>query len=839
MLTLAQGLRRSFWGIVGIVAFQTVWAANPPGGQTRTQIPLHFWEWDSPSVLGSVTAFEPLESVDGVPGGRMYVQFQRGLAAQPKGSLWYGEVEFTLPTTSFLRNTDWNTRYRVSVDVRIGPGLVNAFRHHRARLFLVDHHGKRQYLPNNFIGLRPPETNGWIELHGRPATNMPMPLGFTDAGFRADQIVSIGVNVEAGGKEGEFQEDWIELRNLVLEDIGTQEVQSLLPDAQVIREEPLRAKRLEQRWRRQFGTAPHEGRSIYGVNLAWPSTRAPDGHLFQLYGSYLEARWTAFGQHWDLARNPQVVDSLRKDFREIRELFGPQAIVRIFLFADLRSGIDFDKTGVPVGFTPIALQSMDTLFRLALEEQVALMPVVFDFLMADGKSSPHFPGDWLGGEAAHLITNPRARAAMVDLIGQLAARYLNHPALLVWDIMNEPENAVAVVTPEHWIDLQIFLRDAVDAVQAQGELATVGHRNPVDARDHFRGVLRTSLGQVHYYPNLETRPAPFGLDTPQEPVFGQVPGGWGEAPARPGQIDDDMQAGRNGNSAYFLFWSWRGDDENADGFKVRAYRDEIGRALRNHGPIPYVFTMDDFPMWFVTDPQERLDAYQVYRERLDAHGVKGVLFLNGAGLDESHERAREWSSMEAFRKDGHLLANHGARHKPLSQVTWEEFWQDALAGEKSLNESAPGWQESAYFYRFPNSDWGSQPEFSCQQVTKRLGATILPVSADLKDFSYAERYHHALDTESRSAIAQEAFDILEQGVENVRTRRIALSQSAEHPEIFIMHSTRFARDQMDDVLTALEKRGVRWISPLQAKLDSYRAKPGRCVPDCRLTQACR
>src|SRR5688572_19292658 len=105
--------------------------------------------------------------------------------------------------------------------------------------------------------------------------------------------------------------------------------------------------------------------------------------------------------------------------------------------------------------------------------------------------------------------------------------------------MNEPENAAAVVTLEHFEDLQTFLAEAVDAIHRAGELATIGHRNPLDAEAFMRGRVATDLGQAHYYPWLETRPAPFGLDARPTDAFGAIPGGWGEAPVRPGFVADD------------------------------------------------------------------------------------------------------------------------------------------------------------------------------------------------------------------------------------------------------------------------------------------------------------
>ncbi len=807
------------------------------GGSAQAEM-LPFWNWGAPQLTQSVKKAVAAPDLDGEPGLKLDVQLGRGRTS--RGADWMGEALWLLPSDLTLRATDWNTRYRVSLEIRIGAGLVNTFRSHRARLFLVDEAGKRQYLPNQYVGTRPEATRGWILLSGRPATGMPIPLGFTDEGFRADRVRSVGVNFEAGGRPGESLRDWVEMRRLQVEEVGTEQVRRLPVDPAVISTEKERAEKVRVRWRELFGAEPGRGRSIYGVNLAWPSTRSPDGQLLQLYGSFLEAVEPWYGRYWDLARNDDVAASLRSDFQSIRQTFGQQAIVRIFLFADLHSGIEMDEQGIPRRFTPVALASLDRLFALAREEQVVLLPTIFDFLMADGKANPvDARHPFWGGEAPHLMTDPTARTAMVRLIGELAARYRNEPALLAWDVMNEPENATAVVTPEHLVDLQIFLRDAVDAIQAQGVLATVGHRNPFDARDFFRGVVRTSLGQTHYYPNLETRPAPFGLDLPMREVFGDLPGGWGELPARAGGISDDFGSMRRGGADYVLFWSWRGDDENADGFEVRSRAAEIRSAIHEHGYIPYVFTMDDLPMWFVTDPAERLRAYARYRDELSARMIRGVFFINGAGLDESARPGDEWAFMEELREWGHFLGNHGAHHKPLSEVSWDVFWADTLAGVASLDAAAPGWRAATHYYRFPNSEWGQSPEESCRELKRAFGVRILPVTADLQDYRYAERYHFAQGESERGSVVREALSHLDTQARRIRERRMRASREPGQAEYLIVHSTRFMFDNIMTVLEELEKRGARWVAPDFADATQITPEPGACVPACRGRGECR
>jgi len=147
-------------------------------------------------------------------------------------------------------------------------------------------------------------------------------------------------------------------------------------------------------------------------------------------------------------------------------------------------------------------------------------------------------------------------------------------------VMNEPENAAAAVTLEHFADLQRLQVAVVDAIHAAGELATVGHRNTEDAARFARGRVASDLGQAHYYPLLDTRPNPTPFATPMGPAFGPLPAGWGEAQARPGKIAGQIQEARGAGHRYLLLWSWRGHEPTGDGFAVKPYAAELGTALQ-------------------------------------------------------------------------------------------------------------------------------------------------------------------------------------------------------------------------------------------------------------------
>jgi hypothetical protein len=523
-------------------------------------------------VSGGVESF----TAAGASGGTLHVRLRGSMRGAPDKS---GELLFDLRRTP-LAQRSWNNRAHLEAQLRVstafvGDGKRNWQRPHRARLFLEDARRRRLYLPNRAIVDRPRSTDGWLALGGLVTIDVPMPLGLVDQGFDPARVTGLGINVEAFNREGETVSGEIEVRALRVT-FGAPAAARVLPaDPAVAAGEGARATRMQAHLSERCGLGPRE--MAVGVNLAWPAVRAPDGKSIQLYGRLLDAGPEAWwGRHFDLG-DEGVAASVRADFRAIRATFGARAPVRLWLFADGRTGLVFAGNGVAV--TDRARANMAVLLRLAEEEQVVLIPVLLDFGLADGVARSGPDGVWPVAEHTELVTDPGKRSQLVAALESFMRPFADHRAILAWDVMNEPDNAAAVVVPEHFADLQALVRDLVDAVHRAGGLATVGHRNAYEPRRFWRGRVADDLGQVHYYPLVETRPnpAPFGVALGR--VFGPLPAGWGELQAYPGEIARQLATARRAGHRLFMFWSWRGHEDNGDGFAVQPYAEEIQRAL--------------------------------------------------------------------------------------------------------------------------------------------------------------------------------------------------------------------------------------------------------------------
>ena len=169
--------------------------------------------------------------------------------------------------------------------------------------------------------------------------------------------------------------------------------------------------------------------------------------------------------------------------------------VRIFLFCDLRSGINFDASGNPRSFNSSVYNDMNALLAAAKAFNIKLIPVLFDYMIADGKSGTYL------GEHPDLITDGSKRQVLLTLFNDFFSTFAGDSSIYAWDIINEPEYASAVSIS----DAQSFVSDFVNLIHSKSPeaLVTVG-----SARRDWLLQYWTNVGldiyQYHYYDKHES-----------------------------------------------------------------------------------------------------------------------------------------------------------------------------------------------------------------------------------------------------------------------------------------------------------------------------------------------
>jgi hypothetical protein len=284
---------------------------------------------------------------------------------------------------------------------------------------------------------------------------------------------------------------------------------------------------------------------LLGVNLPW-----------SCYGDFGSNAWRPAG---GLASSA-VLERLAGRLEEARAA-GATAL-RWFLFCDGRAGIEYDDHGVPVRLDATLERDVEAALRLTSDAGMRLVPVLFDYLWCGRHRVRH--GVQLGGRAA-LLSDAGGREAVLDrVVSPVLARYGSEPAILAWDVFNEPEWATfGVGTWRPWRSLsragmREWLRLLVGRVHAHTRhMATVGSAS---ARwlDLVRGI-GLDVYQPHWYDHLDRR-AP--LAAPISRLDLDRPAWLGEFPTRAGRhtAAEVCDAARRAGYAGAFAWSLLADD---------------------------------------------------------------------------------------------------------------------------------------------------------------------------------------------------------------------------------------------------------------------------------------
>ncbi|MBD3425855.1 MAG: hypothetical protein GF409_01335 [Candidatus Omnitrophica bacterium] len=170
--------------------------------------------------------------------------------------------------------------------------------------------------------------------------------------------------------------------------------------------------------------------------------------------------------------------------------------VRVFIYCDIRSGITFDAGGSPTGLTTHVYEDMDALVEAAQVLGIRLVPVLFDYMIADNVS---MEGANPVGEYPDLITDSAKRTALVNALRPFINRYAGRPEILMWDIINEPIE-ITTSTTISVLQVQTFITDLIQMInsEAPGTWTTIGAQNRQILLDNWTD-LGQDIDQSHYY----------------------------------------------------------------------------------------------------------------------------------------------------------------------------------------------------------------------------------------------------------------------------------------------------------------------------------------------------
>jgi hypothetical protein len=208
--------------------------------------------------------------------------------------------------------------------------------------------------------------------------------------------------------------------------------------------------------------------------------------------------WGSYGVH-----DPSTYAAVDADFAQMSSL-GVRT-VRWFAFADGRAGITFDAAGLPSGIDEYVIQDFDSALEIAQRHNIALNLVLLDFRFVWDARIEN--GVQLGGHASVLATPAGQQALVRNVFEPVFRRYAGHPAILSWEVMNEPEWSLLdagtidrekVSQPLTLATFRAFAQLTIDAIHEVAQsYATLGCADAKWAQNWVG--LGLDYYQIHYY----------------------------------------------------------------------------------------------------------------------------------------------------------------------------------------------------------------------------------------------------------------------------------------------------------------------------------------------------
>jgi peptidoglycan-N-acetylglucosamine deacetylase len=229
---------------------------------------------------------------------------------------------------------------------------------------------------------------------------------------------------------------------------------------------------------------------------------------------------------------------------------------------------------------------------------------------------------------------------------------------------------------------------------------------------------------------------------------------------------------------------------------------------------------------------------------LKAHHVPAIGFVNEWKLQVPSERDMRTALLAEWLDAGLTLGNHTYTHASLQTTPLQQFEDDTIRGDVVTRALMSARGQTAKYFRYPNLDNGSTPETTTAFETflKERGYVVAPVTIECADWMFNDILGYAIekgDKNLREKAKKEyleyvdtTFDYLERMTRGLFGRDI--------PQVLLLHDSEMNSENLDTLLTQIEKRGYRFISldaaltdPAYATPAKYGGRPGISWPDRR------
>ncbi|MBF0217374.1 MAG: hypothetical protein HQL30_10325 [Candidatus Omnitrophica bacterium] len=310
---------------------------------------------------------------------------------------------------------------------------------------------------------------------------------------------------------------------------------------------------------RIFGLGHLDG--VFNWDMSNNSIRGFDRHKDDLIRASIEMPVEKYAEH--LRKNEKSLFPFRRGITGLNS----------FVIPDLRALLT-------------ALEEVER--KTGVRELVIL--VLYDFTIADGITKEGPNRRYKVGEHPEVVTDPmtrlKAEAIIWKMMRTIGADGRFRKYISAVEIMNEPSNAAAVVTPEHFADLVNMVGETMylvkDAIGPDIPV-TIGFASWAPDIKYWKTLSGgIDILMPHYWESLESYDIDtlglWPLDTPAEKIWEYLGAekngrltGMGEISPLGGKIKENLERLKTAGYDFSLVWSYSGHD----GFDAKPVMDEI------------------------------------------------------------------------------------------------------------------------------------------------------------------------------------------------------------------------------------------------------------------------
>lgn len=210
-----------------------------------------------------------------------------------------------------------------------------------------------------------------------------------------------------------------------------------------------------------------------------------------------------------------------------------------------------------------------------------------------------------------------------------------------------------------------------------------------------------------------------------------------------------------------------------------------------------------------TEIDRRLATEQIL-SALKAHEVRAAGFVVGRSIQDDFDLLGEWLN------DSHVLGNLTFTHQDLHELSYENFIEDIATCQEALEPILSGFGQKQRYFRYPYLHYGDNLESKRQVAGFLIDRDIVTAHATvvIEDYLYnlsLEKLGSDADTLQYLRIMQEYVNHV---IDCVEQADLLSQEMLRRPcrQILQLTANRLNAAFLDDLLTALEESGYRFIS---------------------------